>query len=242
MGRLSGLVKQNTSQRGTEYTCHQCEQKFSRTQLIRHLSVSHILWMEQAGYSGKELKLGNCKNRFLFAVMSLCDPELLIEQVILKNENFPAGRLAIPLRRKEAPTGSQKKNPLEKKCHQLKEEMARLDQHLEEQKLKLRMLEEREVELRSGIKSKGRGDGPGYGFGQQNYSSSQEGQCQSKQWVESNLPGTVWCCSFLPSIAPEYVFSFFRTEVLAGAFCNETRSSNHNSGQSFSGGHVSRKR
>ena len=192
MGRLSGLVKQNTSQRGTEYTCHQCEQKLSRTQLIRHLSVSHILWMEQAGYSGKELKLGNCKNRFLFAVMSLCDPELLIEQVILKNENFPAGRLAIPLRRKEAPTGSQKKNPLEKKCHQLKEEMARLDQHLEEQQLKLRMLEEREVELRSGLRSKGSGirrDGPGYGLGQQNNSLTQEEHYQSQQWVESNLPG-----------------------------------------------------
>ena len=154
--------------------------------------------MEQAGYSGKELKLGNCKNRFSLAVLALCDPELLIEKVILKNEDHSAERLAKPPRRREAHTGSQKKNPLEKKCHQLKEEMARLDQHLEEQKLKLSMLEEREVELRCGIKSKGSGtsgDGPEYEFGQQNNSLSQEGQYQSKQWVESNLPGTVWCCS-----------------------------------------------
>ena len=190
LGKLSLLVKQNTSQRRTEYTCHPCEQTFSSgSQLVCHLSVDHIPWMEQAGYSGKELKLGNCKNRFSAAVLALCDPELLIEKVILKNEDYSAEILAKPPRRREAHTGSQKKNPLEKKCHQLKEEMARLDQHLEEQKLKLRMLEEREVELRSGIKSKWRGDGPGYRLGQQNNSLSQEGHYQSQQWVESNLPG-----------------------------------------------------
>ena len=164
LGRLSSLVKQNVSQRGTEYTCNMCKETLGgRSLLVDHLYGAHSLWMEQTGYSGNQLSTGSCKKKISHAVMAICDPELQIERVILKGEwcyptDIQLFRVHInpaPLKRKEAQNQSKKEKPSKKKRQQMKEEMAELDRRLEQQKHKLRKLEEREVDLRSGGTSQG---------------------------------------------------------------------------------------
>ena len=116
LGRLSDLVKQNISQRGTEYFCHQCKVTYGGSSpLVDHLLAVHSLWMEQAGYS-ENLSKYKQKQNFFYALMALCDPKLQIEKVILKSEEFnltdshpfkSAGGDTTPLKRKEAQNESE---------------------------------------------------------------------------------------------------------------------------------------
>ena len=119
LGRFSDLVKQNISQRGTEYTCHQCKMTVGGSSLlVDHLFVAHGLWMEQAGYS----ELSKCKQKqnISYAMMALCDPKLQIEEVIFKSKEYnlkgshpfkSAEGVTTPLKRNEA------QNEIEPLCY-----------------------------------------------------------------------------------------------------------------------------
>ena len=92
---------------------------------------------------------------------------------------------------------------LEAKERAYQEEIAKLDQQLEQKRRKLRKLEELEVQLKSQLKSLTRresGSGGGgsrdnHQFGQQSPNSSllhqgqHQGQHRGQQWMGNNLPG-----------------------------------------------------
>ena len=97
---------------------------------------------------------------------------------------------------------------LEAKARVQQEEIAKLDHQLEQNRRKLRKLEELEVQLKSQLKSLTRresGSGGGvsrdnHQFGQQSPNSSllQQGQHRGQQWMGNNLPGgrspgNEWC-------------------------------------------------
>ena len=132
-GKLSFLVKQNVSQRGTEYTCHQCGVTFGgRSLILHHLCVAHALWLEQVGYEGNSLSPNRCKHKFSRAVEVLCDPKLQIERVFLKDDVFcptdsqpfkvslpKCEQVAKPLKRKKPQRASQEMIPFKKRCQQV---------------------------------------------------------------------------------------------------------------------------
>ena len=92
---------------------------------------------------------------------------------------------------------------LEAKERAQQEEIAKLDQQLEQKRRKLRKMEELEVQLKSQLKSLTRresGSGGGVGgarardnhqFGQQSPNSSllHQGQHRGQQWMGNNMPG-----------------------------------------------------
>ena len=138
LGKLSLLVKENVSQRGTEYTCHKCGVTFGGRSLIKHhLCGAHALWMEQVGYEEDRLSPENCKRKFSCAVEGLCDPKLQIERAVLKDDVFcptdgspfkvkinssKSEKVATPMKRKKPQSKNQDKTLFKKKCQQMESE------------------------------------------------------------------------------------------------------------------------